>query len=73
MLVAQAWHSILQSQSDQIEIAASSSVTCCLSLSWSAYTKHVFLYRWKMKKLSYDERKAALVSRLNALNEEGDE
>ncbi|KAH8961368.1 hypothetical protein BDL97_05G046800 [Sphagnum fallax] len=28
---------------------------------------------WKMKKLSYEEQKAALISRLNALNEEGDE
>jgi hypothetical protein len=28
---------------------------------------------WKMKKLSYEERKAALISRLNALNDEGDE
>ncbi|KAH8961367.1 hypothetical protein BDL97_05G046800 [Sphagnum fallax] len=26
---------------------------------------------WKMKKLSYEEQKAALISRLNALNEEG--
>jgi hypothetical protein len=35
-----------------------------------------FLYvmdSWKTKKLSYEERKEALISRLNALNEEGDE
>ncbi len=28
---------------------------------------------WMMKKLSYEEWKAALISQLNALNEEGDE
>lgn len=31
------------------------------------------LCRWKMKKLSYDERKANLVARLKAVNEEGDD
>lgn len=29
--------------------------------------------RWKTKKLTYDERQAALVQRLNAINESGDE
>jgi hypothetical protein len=42
--------------------------------SWTNWELIIIWWNsWKMKKLSYEERKAALISRLNALNEEGDE
>jgi len=36
--------------------------------------KHEFVvYRWKIQKLTYEERQAALVKRLNAINGEDEE
>jgi hypothetical protein len=43
--------------------------------SWTNWELIVIWWNsWKkMKKLSYEEEKAALISQLNALNEEGDQ
>jgi hypothetical protein len=42
--------------------------------SWTNWELIVIWWNiWKMKKLSYEEWKAALISQLNAINEEADE
>lgn len=46
---------------------------CCLDSTNDLIVFAICCNRYNLKKLTYDERKARLIERLNALNEAGDE